>query len=60
MAYFQVFAAGFPYICKKDDSIMGGKESKMMLLAVLVLTLWVLYFAICGAPLGSEFIYADF
>jgi hypothetical protein len=39
---------------------MGNDNSKLILLAGLVLVLWVLYFALCGAPLGTEFIYADF
>jgi len=39
---------------------MGDNDSKMIPLAILVLALWVVYFALCGAPLGAEFIYADF
>ena len=39
---------------------MGDDNAKLILLAGLVLVLWALYFALCGAPLGTEFIYADF
>ena len=39
---------------------MSDNDSKLILLAGLVLVLWVVYFALCGAPLGTEFIYADF
>ena len=39
---------------------MADNDSKMIPLAILVLVLWVVYFALCGAPLGAEFIYADF
>ena len=31
-----------------------------ILLAVFVLVCWALYFAICSAPAGAPFIYADF
>ena len=39
---------------------MSASDPKIVLLAVLVLALWIVYFAVCGAPLGAEFIYADF
>ena len=39
---------------------MGDNTLNPILLVVLVLALWALYFALCGAPLGTEFIYADF
>ncbi len=31
-----------------------------ILLVVFVLVCWALYFAICSAPAGAPFIYADF
>lgn len=34
--------------------------TKAVLLGVLALVLWAAYFAICAAPVGAPFLYADF
>jgi hypothetical protein len=34
--------------------------ARLILLGCLVIVLWGAYFAICGAPVGATFIYADF
>jgi len=33
---------------------------KTALLVLAVLVLWAVYFAVCAAPVGAPFIYADF
>ena len=33
---------------------------QLVILGVLIVVLWGLYFAVCGAPDGATFIYADF
>ena len=33
---------------------------RIMILGLLVVVLWGVYFAVCGAPVGATFIYADF
>jgi hypothetical protein len=37
-----------------------SETARIVLLGVLVLALWGVYFAVCGAPVGATFIYADF
>lgn len=37
-----------------------SETARLVLLGLLVLVLWGVYFAVCGAPVGATFIYADF
>jgi hypothetical protein len=37
-----------------------SETARIVLLGLLVLVLWGVYFAVCGAPVGATFIYADF
>ena len=37
-----------------------SETARIIALGVLVLVLWGVYFAVCGAPVGATFIYADF
>jgi hypothetical protein len=39
---------------------MNRRRLKSLGLAILVLGLWALYFAICSAPTGAAFVYVDF
>lgn len=39
---------------------MNRRRLRSLGLALLVLGLWALYFAVCSAPIGAAFIYADF
>jgi hypothetical protein len=33
---------------------------RTVIVSVLIVALWGVYFAVCGAPEGATFIYADF
>lgn len=39
---------------------MNRHRMKCLGLALLVLGLWALYFAVCSAPTGAAFVYVDF
>jgi hypothetical protein len=36
------------------------ETARFIFVGLLVIVLWGAYFAICGAPVGASFIYADF
>ena len=39
---------------------MNRRRIQTLGMALLVLGLWALYFAICSAPAGAAFVYVDF
>jgi hypothetical protein len=38
----------------------GDEIVRVVTVSLLVIILWGVYFAVCGAPQGATFIYADF
>jgi hypothetical protein len=38
----------------------SGEILRTLVVALLVITLWGIYFAVSAAPKGASFIYADF
>lgn len=40
--------------------MLGRDVLRIGLLVILILAIWATYFAICGAPAGAPFIYADY
>jgi hypothetical protein len=40
--------------------VKNSETARIIALGVLVLVLGGVYFAVCGAPVGATFIYADF
>jgi hypothetical protein len=40
---------------------MNKRETiQLIILGLSVIVVWGFYFAVCGAPVGATFIYADF
>ena len=60
LAPLQIPTTGILAISETDGSMKKQETFRLIILGLSIVVLWGVYFAVCGAPVGATFIYADF